>query len=117
MASGSEEGASLPTDDYETLIATTDVELLKRAWRHEKAAPEILPFQAPLVLRIREQIQLMVFPTNLNPNDLFGFRETTINLSLSYRCCGLAAKYDLWHLFHALIFLNFFDCVQRVCPF
>lgn len=48
-------------DDYESLIATTDVELLKRAWRNEKAAPEILQFQASLVQRSREQIQLMVF--------------------------------------------------------
>lgn len=46
-------------DDYESLIATTDVELLKRAWRNEKAAPEILQFQASLVQRSREQIQLM----------------------------------------------------------
>lgn len=46
-------------DDYESLIATTDVELVKRAWRNEKAAPEILQFQASLVQRSREQIQLM----------------------------------------------------------
>jgi len=42
--------------------ATTDVELLKRAWRNEKAAPEILRFDSPLVSRVREQIQLLVFP-------------------------------------------------------
>ena len=54
MASGSEEGSGFPADDYESLIATTDVELLKRAWMNEKAAPEILHFQT------REQIQLMV---------------------------------------------------------
>ncbi|CBI22829.3 DNA replication complex GINS protein SLD5-like isoform X2 [Vitis vinifera] len=53
MASGSEEGSGFPADDYESLIATTDVELLKRAWRNEKAAPETLHFQT------REQIQLM----------------------------------------------------------
>lgn len=93
MASGLEEGASLPAEDYETLIATTDVELLKRAWRHEKAAPEILPFQAPLVLRIREQIQLMVLPLNLNLNNaLFGFREKKMNLTLLYRCCGISCQ-------------------------
>ncbi|KAL6609550.1 hypothetical protein ACP70R_039519 [Stipagrostis hirtigluma subsp. patula] len=39
--------------------ATTDVELLKRAWRNEKAAPEILRFDSPLVSRVREQIQLL----------------------------------------------------------
>ncbi|KAG9152569.1 hypothetical protein Leryth_024338 [Lithospermum erythrorhizon] len=38
-------------DDYETLISTTESELLKRAWRNEKAAPEILPFEADLVQR------------------------------------------------------------------
>lgn len=42
--------------------ATTDVELLKRAWRNEKAAPEILRFDSPLVSRVREQIQLLVSP-------------------------------------------------------
>ena len=40
--------------------ATTDVELLRRAWRNEKAAPEILRFDSPLVSRVREQIQLLV---------------------------------------------------------
>lgn len=46
-------------DDYESLISTTDAELLKRAWRNEKAAPEILRFEASLVQRSREQIHLM----------------------------------------------------------
>ncbi|KAM7266692.1 hypothetical protein ACFE04_004589 [Oxalis oulophora] len=45
-------------DDYETLISTTDVELLKTAWRNEKGAPEILPYQNSLITRITEQIQL-----------------------------------------------------------
>ncbi|KAL5785023.1 hypothetical protein ACOSQ2_007415 [Xanthoceras sorbifolium] len=40
-------------------MSTTDVELLKTASRNEKAAPEILQFQAQLVKRAREQIQLM----------------------------------------------------------
>ncbi|KAK9288632.1 hypothetical protein L1049_017092 [Liquidambar formosana] len=61
MASGSEEGGTgIQIDEYESLISTTDVELLKRAWRHEKAAPEILQYEGTLVQRIREQIQLMV---------------------------------------------------------
>nr|CAN71230.1 hypothetical protein VITISV_038867 [Vitis vinifera] len=64
MASGSEEGSGFPADDYESLIATTDVELLKRAWRNEKAAPETLHFQT------REQIQLMFNdPFNCEIND------------------------------------------------
>ncbi|KAJ4822335.1 hypothetical protein Tsubulata_035980 [Turnera subulata] len=45
-------------DDYETLISTTDVELMKRAWRNEKAAPEILQYEADLVHRIKGQIEL-----------------------------------------------------------
>ncbi|KAK8968057.1 hypothetical protein KSP40_PGU022797 [Platanthera guangdongensis] len=40
--------------------AKSDVDLLKRAWRNEKAAPEILHFEAGLVQRAREQIQLLV---------------------------------------------------------
>lgn len=46
-------------EDFESLMKTSDVELLKKAWRNEKAAPEILQFQASLVQRSREQIQLM----------------------------------------------------------
>nr|CAD1829669.1 unnamed protein product [Ananas comosus var. bracteatus] len=56
MASSSswEEG-----DAAAAAAAATDVELLKRAWRKEKAAPEILRFEAALVGRAREQIQLL----------------------------------------------------------
>ena len=53
-------GEQLWEDDLASISETTDVELLKRAWRNEKAAPEVLPFQAPLVQRAREQIQLAV---------------------------------------------------------
>ncbi|XAR56980.1 hypothetical protein NMG60_11024969 [Bertholletia excelsa] len=61
MDSESAEGPSRfsAMDDYETLISTTDAELLKRAWRTEKAAPEILNFETALVQRSREQVQLM----------------------------------------------------------
>ncbi|XP_065863845.1 DNA replication complex GINS protein SLD5 [Euphorbia lathyris] len=59
MASGSADESAIPMmDDYQTLISTTDVELLKTAWRNEKAAPEILQFEAALVQRIKEQIEL-----------------------------------------------------------
>lgn len=47
-------------EDASSLAGTTDVELIRRAWRNEKAAPEILQFEGPLVLRVREQIQLLV---------------------------------------------------------
>ncbi|XP_008791696.2 DNA replication complex GINS protein SLD5 [Phoenix dactylifera] len=61
--SGSGSGSERWSEGLETEAAmameTTDVELLKRAWRNEKAAPEILQFEAALVLRAREQIQLL----------------------------------------------------------
>ncbi|KAI4369518.1 hypothetical protein MLD38_017951 [Melastoma candidum] len=56
MESGSRDGT---TEDLESLIATTDAELLRRAWRNEKAAPEILRYEKHLVDRIEGQIQLM----------------------------------------------------------
>ncbi|EPS66844.1 hypothetical protein M569_07932 [Genlisea aurea] len=46
-------------DEYDFLMSTTDAELLKKAWRNEKAAPEVLNFDAELVLRSRKQIELM----------------------------------------------------------
>ncbi|XP_060668700.1 DNA replication complex GINS protein SLD5 isoform X2 [Ziziphus jujuba] len=54
-----EASLSRETDDLESLISMTDVERLKTAWRQEKAAPEILQFEAALIQRVREQIQLM----------------------------------------------------------
>jgi hypothetical protein len=61
MGSRSVEGEeSSLADDYDALISTTDVELLKRAWRNEKAAPEILRFESDLITRVRGQIELMV---------------------------------------------------------
>nr|GMD89270.1 DNA replication complex GINS protein SLD5-like [Ipomoea batatas] len=61
MDLGSGEGGSgLPTtDDLESLISTTDAELLKPARRNEKGAPQILQFEDALIHRSREQIQLM----------------------------------------------------------
>lgn len=59
MAEDTGDGSTAEMDDYETLMSTTDAELLKTAWRNEKAAPEILQFQAQLVKRAKEQIQLM----------------------------------------------------------
>ncbi|VVB15343.1 unnamed protein product [Arabis nemorensis] len=56
MASTSEMGSA----DFETLVSTSDVELLKRAWRNEKAAPEILQYEAALVDRAKEQIELVI---------------------------------------------------------
>lgn len=65
MASGDGEGSvSRDIDDLESLISTTDVERLKRAWRQEKAAPVIFQFEAALIQRVKEQIQLMVCMPN-----------------------------------------------------
>ncbi|KAF7143275.1 hypothetical protein RHSIM_Rhsim05G0134600 [Rhododendron simsii] len=47
-------------DGSATGDSNNDAELLKRVWRTEKAAPEILQFEARLVQRSREQIQLVV---------------------------------------------------------
>lgn len=52
-----ESGSSDPVEDLGTMA---DVEPLKRAWRNEKAAPEILRFEKQLIDRVSEQIQLMV---------------------------------------------------------
>ncbi|XP_008661226.1 uncharacterized protein [Zea mays] len=43
--------------DSAAAAAATDVDLLKRAWLNEKAASDILNFDSPLALRVREQIQ------------------------------------------------------------
>nr|XP_027090828.1 DNA replication complex GINS protein SLD5-like isoform X2 [Coffea arabica] len=62
METGAQDGSSgySTMDDYESLISTTDAELLKRAWQNEKAAPQILRFEAALIQRSREQIKLMM---------------------------------------------------------
>lgn len=39
--------------------AKSDVEILRRVWRNEKAAPEVLPYESLLVERVREQILLL----------------------------------------------------------
>ncbi|KFK32805.1 hypothetical protein AALP_AA6G290400 [Arabis alpina] len=44
---------------FETLVSKSDVELLKRAWRNEKAAPDILQYESALVDRAKEQIELV----------------------------------------------------------
>ncbi|XP_078436174.1 DNA replication protein-like protein [Wolffia australiana] len=58
MASADVEGGEW-SEELSSIAETTDVELLKRAWRNEKSAPEVLQFEASLVQRAREQIQLM----------------------------------------------------------
>ncbi|KAI8561857.1 hypothetical protein RHMOL_Rhmol04G0374400 [Rhododendron molle] len=71
MDSGAWDGSAAAAEDHESLSSTNDAELLKRAWRTEKAAPEILQFEAGLVQRSREQIQLVVkTPMVMNNDDL-----------------------------------------------
>ncbi|KAK4405457.1 DNA replication complex GINS protein SLD5 [Sesamum angolense] len=69
-------GESSAADDYESLMSTTDAELLKSAWRNEKAAPEILKFDADLVQRyyclcnlFHELVEEMVDEYNKNGVD------------------------------------------------
>jgi hypothetical protein len=45
-------------------VGSSDVEILKRVWRNEKAAPDILPYEARLIERVHEQILLMVSHTH-----------------------------------------------------
>ncbi|MCO5591751.1 hypothetical protein L7F22_045743 [Adiantum nelumboides] len=47
------------SQDRRAALASSDVEILRRVWRNEKAAPEILPYDHLLLQRIREQIHLM----------------------------------------------------------
>ncbi|KAL9252926.1 DNA replication complex GINS protein SLD5-like protein [Drosera capensis] len=62
METASEDGSSphrIDEDEDESLKAESDVELLKRAWRNEKGAPEILEYQSALVRRSTQQIHHM----------------------------------------------------------
>ena len=52
--------SSVVEDDWTQEDIPNDVEVLKRVWRNEKAAPEILGYETLLVGRVREQITLMV---------------------------------------------------------
>eukprot|EP01018_Ginkgo_biloba_P035226 Gb_14297 [translate_table: standard] len=58
-SSGTQDDAFWTQDSVGTGEDVTDVELLKRAWRNEKTAPEVLPYELNLVQRSREQIQLL----------------------------------------------------------
>ncbi|MCL7041005.1 hypothetical protein MKW94_009858 [Papaver nudicaule] len=62
MASGSDEGLGFGSEDIDASSISalpTEVELLKRAWRNEKASPEILQFQEDVVTNARLQIEHM----------------------------------------------------------
>ncbi|KAG9452180.1 hypothetical protein H6P81_005084 [Aristolochia fimbriata] len=67
-------------EDEDPLVASTipDVERLKRAWRNEKAAPEIFQFQAELVQRAREQVQLQ--EDNITVMQAEGTDDLTLSL-------------------------------------
>ncbi|XP_050372566.1 DNA replication complex GINS protein SLD5-like isoform X2 [Argentina anserina] len=65
-------------EEYETLIQTTDVELLKKAWRQEKAAPEIMKFEADLIARLTGQIELV--EENVEQDAQSGIDPLTVSL-------------------------------------
>lgn len=57
---GSEEaGAGQGDGEWSGQDLPNDVEVLKRLWRNEKSAPEILAYEALLVERVQEQVNLM----------------------------------------------------------
>nr|GMD29103.1 DNA replication complex GINS protein SLD5-like [Ipomoea batatas]GMD84688.1 DNA replication complex GINS protein SLD5-like [Ipomoea batatas] len=119
MDLGSGEGGSgLPTtDDLESLISTTDAELLKPAWRNEKGAPQILQFEDALIHRSREQIQLMeetveeYTKTGVDPLTASLYRmdlDRTMFLLRSYLRTRLQ-KVTMNHLFWCKRFLEAFQ--------
>ena len=99
MASGSTAGTD---DDYEALISTTDVELLKRVWRNEKAAPEILRFESALIQRTIGQIQLMVTSQTLKNS----------NISLWFPGKYRKKKKKISKFQNSTLFLCKFGCVK-----
>lgn len=103
MASAAGEWSREQIDDYETLISTTDVELLKRAWRNEKAAPEILPFEEALIKRAKEQIQLMVLFLNLIILTLVVSRENLAKKKQSKTVIILGFRLPFGYTFNFLI--------------
>ncbi|KAF5737069.1 putative DNA replication complex GINS protein SLD5 [Tripterygium wilfordii] len=58
MATDAGDGSASDMNDHKPFVPEiSDLELLKTAWRNEKAAPEILPFQTRLVNDMKDQIQ------------------------------------------------------------
>ncbi|KAI3867100.1 hypothetical protein MKW92_018967, partial [Papaver armeniacum] len=59
MAPGSDEGLGFGSEDIDVSISAlpTEVELLKRAWRNEKASLEILQFQEDVELEYGHSTQ------------------------------------------------------------
>ncbi|GBG62937.1 hypothetical protein CBR_g34308 [Chara braunii] len=51
------DGAPEEEDDWTSI---TDVDLLRRAWRQEKASPEVLPYETALIERVMEQVNLQM---------------------------------------------------------
>ena len=94
MESGAGEGSSSmfsTADDDESLKSTTDADLLKRAWRTEKTAPEILHIEANLVQRSLEQIQLMVSSPITNPNLSLCVSQFDFGTMFMHICVNMSA--------------------------
>jgi len=79
------------------LISTTDVELLKQAWRNEKAAPEILRFESDLINRVKGQIDLMVTFQKLITFLLFviSYDILPTEMNFSFEDMGIKFKFFL----------------------
>ncbi|KAL2650640.1 hypothetical protein R1flu_018768 [Riccia fluitans] len=74
-------------DELGTDEVASDVVLLRRVWQNEKCAPEILPYEASLVERVREQIQLMeenieAFATEIKDDLMLSLYRMDVNRTL-----------------------------------
>ncbi|BBM96841.1 GINS complex subunit 4 [Marchantia polymorpha subsp. ruderalis] len=74
-------------DDVGADELRSDVDLLLRVWQNEKCAPEILPYEATLVERVREQIQLMeenieAFATEIKDDLMLSLYRMDVNRTL-----------------------------------
>lgn len=55
-------GGPSEQDEETDIVSISDGEQLKRAWKDERAAPEILAYQGELLERVKEQVEFQVGP-------------------------------------------------------
>lgn len=82
-------------NNEDDMTSTNDAELMKLAWRDEKAAPEILAYKDDLLARVMEQV---AFQVGLLPEFLGDSFEV------------------VWHRFVLLSYLYHKDCVSISMP-
>ncbi|KAL2613779.1 hypothetical protein R1flu_025471 [Riccia fluitans] len=82
-------------DELGTDEVASDVVLLRRVWQNEKCAPEILPYEASLVERVREQIQLMIerHPIHIIDNQELWDRLSEYEQEYTNKYCEVLAKH------------------------